>query len=401
MVDRLVVINSTTDEALAEFFRQAGRALLPKAREDVVSSDRVTRIINVDSFFRESLLEPADNFTCTLSETLYNVTSISLLTVEIPQTWYTFTAAKGTVAFVFQCLQPDDSVYTEEISIKEGNYSNLSLLATVQTALNSAVRKTSHYGKSVFGEGPWITLVQDPIDGLVRAKLDAAFPQSIKLSWYDPAFPILATTKISGNLGWHLGFRFIYSILQPAVELVGTSVVKAASSPKYLVLKIDDHVPTRLASNFITIRTNSDQQVRLPTYSNLALLTNRGSNEVFAIPSAPRRLTSKQLFTISSISSNVQTPSGRIDGADTTNFFAKIPIKHQTDWANYANGVNTLREDGPGRILVEMGGTLQKNRRTYFGPVTLRKLSISLCDDRGHLVGINENWSFTLEATFV
>jgi len=59
-----------------------------------------------------------------------------------------------------------------------------------------------------------------------------------------------------------------------------------------------------------------------------------------------------------------------------------------------------MKEDGPGKLIVEMAGTLQKNKRVYFGPVTLRKLTVSLYDDRGNLLGINQNWSFTLEASF-
>ena len=107
------------------------------------------------------------------------------------------------------------------------------------------------------------------------------------------------------------------------------------------------------------------------------------------------------MLTVTNIASNAPAQRLRAEGGDTSNVFAKIPIKHQTDWANYSNGQSNMKEDGPGKLIVEMGGTLQKNKRIYFGPVTLYKLSVSIYDDHGNLLGLNnQNWSFTLEAVF-
>ena len=112
-------------------------------------------------------------------------------------------------------------------------------------------------------------------------------------------------------------------------------------------------------------------------------------------------MTNAQLITISSISSAPLSQRSRIGGADTTNFFAKIPIKHQADWTTYSNGATVLKENGPAKILIEMGGTLQKNKRVYYGPVTLNKFSVSLWDDHGKPLGLNgQDWSCSLEATF-
>ena len=399
-VRHLVDHHSTTDPELAHFFSEAGTILVSQNLA-AAKTTAFTRIINVDSYYRENLVEPLDDFNCTLSEPLVGVTSLSLLSVEVPQTWYSFSQAKGTNVFVFQTLDVGNEVYTQECSIPEGNYSNIALLIAVETALNEAVKGTNLYLDGTVGVGPWFGLTQNPVNGLATLAFSTSFPNTVKITWYDPSFPSLAAAKINCNLGWDLGFRYVSTALEPGAAATTLAVVSAASSVRYLIMKLNDHTSNRLTNNIVSLRTFSDQQIRLPLYLAKARLSSKSATNIIeAFPSAPRRLTTKQLFTISSVSAAPLTQRGRVDGADTTDFFAKIPIKHQSDWANTVNGVTKLKEDGPGKLFVEMGGTLQKNKRVYFGPVTLRKLGVSLYDDRGNLLGLNQNWSFTLEATF-
>jgi hypothetical protein len=52
-----------------------------------------------------------------------------------------------------------------------------------------------------------------------------------------------------------------------------------------------------------------------------------------------------------------------------------------------------------GRNIVASSAQLQTNRRVYFGPVALNKLSIKLIDDVGNVVNLNgRDWSFTATA---
>lgn len=387
------------DRDMVDFFEDAGKIVKEALSQKTNDRPVVSRVVNIDSFYRESLTDTTDSFTCTLSETLTGVTAISLLSIEIPQTWYSFSAAKGTNAFLFQTIDADDTTFTKEVVIQEGNYSNLSLLATVQNALNATVEATLWYPQLV--SGPWFTLTQDPIDGISTLQLAATFPKTVKLTWYDNTYAALAATKLNCSLGWELGFRYPSTALAPGTSVRTNALVSAASSTKYLVLKLDDHTSSRLASNVVTVRTIPDQQITLPSYSSSAVISRNGVQSVIALPTAPRRLTNAQLLTVTNIASNAPAQRLRAEGGDTTNIFAKIPIKHQTDWANYTNGQSNMKEDGPGKLIVEMGGTLQKNKRIYFGPVTLYKLSVSIYDDHGNLLGLNnQNWSFTLEAVF-
>jgi hypothetical protein len=399
-VQTLVHQNARSDATLAQFYLDAGAAIV-RSNRTPSKEMLVSRVITLDSFYRETLSDATDSYTCTLSEKLIGVTSLSLLSIELPQSWYQFASAKGTNAFVFQSLDVDLVVYTKEIIIPEGNYTNFSLLAVVNAAMNDAVRGMQCYANGSVGTGPWLTLTQDAVNGRATFTLQG-FPHTVKLTWYDPTYVALTNTTSNFNLGWLLGFRYNSTSIDPNADVTADSLVMDGSCTRYVVLKIDDHTSSRMANNIISIQSVPDQQVSLPSYSVNAFLTrNSSTNQVVALPTAPRRLTNAQLITISSISSAPLTQRSRTQGADTTNFFAKVPIKHQADWTNYTNGATVLKENGPAKILIEMGGTLQKNKRVYYGPVTLNKMSISLWDDHGKPLGLNgQDWSCSLEATF-
>jgi hypothetical protein len=111
------------------------------------------------------------------------------------------------------------------------------------------------------------------------------------------------------------------------------------------------------------------------------------STTPIVLPSAPRTLTSAQLYTINSINSNNNNLTNYLAKAPTSgDILAIVPIKTST-------GVPT------GSLLVEFSGSLQDNKRTYFGPVNIDRMAIKLLDDKGNVVNLNGNdWCFTLVA---
>ena len=50
-----------------------------------------------------------------------------------------------------------------------------------------------------------------------------------------------------------------------------------------------------------------------------------------------------------------------------------------------------------GDLYVDFGGSIQDNKRVYFGPVNLERLHLKLLDDKGNLLNLNgADWSITL-----
>jgi hypothetical protein len=80
---------------------------------------------------------------------------------------------------------------------------------------------------------------------------------------------------------------------------------------------------------------------------------------------------------------NENTATYRLAAPTTTDTFAILPVKH--------GGMSI------GDLYVEFSGSLQDNKRVYFGPVSIDRLHITLLDDKGNILNLNGlDWSITL-----
>ncbi|NBU99613.1 MAG: hypothetical protein EBS19_15625 [Spirochaetia bacterium] len=102
------------------------------------------------------------------------------------------------------------------------------------------------------------------------------------------------------------------------------------------------------------------------------------------LPTAPRILTQAQIYTINEIIKNKdKNTSYRGKAPTASDTFALIPIRH--------NGMKT------GDLYVEFSGSLQDNKRVYFGPVDIDRMKIKLLDDKGFVVDLHgSEWCITI-----
>jgi hypothetical protein len=194
------------------------------------------------------------------------------------------------------------------------------------------------------------------------------------------------------------------------------------NGPKYLILSLDDFNQNHVNNSLVSIAPTNNvlkvpsyftadvprtclppQSSRVPfgpDHSNLQELmtTNDNSGLVIAgkyeqdytatpiaLPSAPRTLTKAQLYTINEIQKNRNNLTNYLSRAPTaSNVLAILPIKTST-------GVPT------GTMLVDFSGSLQDNKRTYFGPVDIDKMAVKLMDDKGNVLNLHGmDWCVTL-----
>jgi hypothetical protein len=101
------------------------------------------------------------------------------------------------------------------------------------------------------------------------------------------------------------------------------------------------------------------------------------------LPSAPRTLTQSQIYTINQIlKNNDKNTNYRTKAPTNTDVLAVIPIKGGQKF---------------GSMYMELSGSLQTFKRTYFGPVNIDRMHISLLDDKGNVVNLNGcEWSVML-----
>jgi hypothetical protein len=228
----------------------------------------------------------------------------------------------------------------------------------------------------------------------------------------------------NNTLGWIMGYRVPYI----NVDASGNSApaILDLNGPKYLILVIDDYNQNHINNSLVSI-SRFNNRIKMPDYyspdlpytcvtpaqrgnnlkeimtdvtiSSLGETQNSStlnglliaskyqedySNTQIVLPTAPRTLTQAQLYTINQINSNRNNLTQYLSQAPTTaDILGILPIK--------TSGVNT------GSLLVELGGSLQDNIRTYFGPVDIDRMSVKLLDDKGNILNLNGcDWCVTI-----
>lgn len=407
-----------------------------------------TRIINLDSQYRQSnsINNFSTDYTLDLSESILNVISLRLYSYQIPYTWYAFDTQYSNTCFwitfiddiglpiEFPITNSNDQIKNQTgipISIEPGNYTaaNASILGSLANAITTSLKDAGFSGFT--SENPAISI--NPSNNKLTLSLfgltytnptertQYTVSSSTIITFFDPTATLVCNNTcgqpvaINQTLGWAMGFRL------PAVTVnskgnVGVAIVDIYG-PKYLILVIDDYNQNHINNGLIGI-TEYSNVLKLPSYyspdlpytcipasplisnlsANSAILQNDENagtllmdkynatyeNIQQVLPSAPRTLTQTQIYTINEIlKNNGKTSSYKLTSPTTPDTFAIIPIKH--------SGLKT------GDTIVEFGGSLQDNKRVYFGPVNLERLHIKLLDDKGNVLNLNgADWSVTL-----
>lgn len=412
------------------------------------------RFVNLDSQFRlftNGTSSSSTAYTCTLSDVLKNTTSIFLHSYQIPYSWYTIDSAYGNTCFWIFFSTPSSQAVA--ISLPPGNYSsdvfvqelNASFVQAGFTSDNPVVTYSPTQGvltMSLFGstwtDGETIYTVSETTR-IVFYDFSGTFRCSVNCS--------NGTNRYFNNtLGWLMGFRFPNVAVSPDGNRA--SAILDLNGPKYLIVALDDYNRNHVNNTMVSI-ARPNNILKLPPYATptnphiclppeaersdlLGLMggvaassvlnsqTLNAENGAFSpdeinsyrisgqaqngliiggkyqheyqqtrvdLPSAPRTLTNAQLSTINSIQSNNNNLTNYLTKAPTTSdILAVIPIKT-------SGGVPT------GSLLVEFSGSLQNNRRTYFGPVDIERVRVKLMDDKGNQLNLNGNdWCMTIVA---
>ena len=392
----------------------------------------ISRFVNLDSQFRQytsGVDSTSTDYTLDLSDTLKNALSLTLYSYQIPFSWYAIDTAYGNTCFWIVDTSSNTAI---SVSVPPGNY----IQTTFQTQLNTSFLQAGftfppRTGPPSLPENN--PVYYNPNNGLITMFLmDGSYNDPLGLS---PSFTINATTVVvfydftgvlqcdrscksnynhffNNTLGWIMGFRLPYINVDPSGN-IGSAILDL-NGTKYLILVLDDYNQNHVNNSIVSI-TQVSNKLKIPSYyspdlpytcvgptqSNLSqLITGSGtqnglliagkfendySKTPVVLPSAPRTLTSAQLYTINEINKNNNNLTNYISRAPTSSdTLAIIPIKTSV-------GVPT------GSLLVEFSGSLQNSSRVYFGPVNIERMAVKLLDDKGNVLNLNGNdWCFTL-----
>jgi hypothetical protein len=393
------------------------------------------RLINLDSQYRQvnSINGMSTDYVLDLTESIIDVLSLRLYSIQIPYAWYTVDITYSNTCF-WVCFTDENGIIIKSvmISVEPGNYttedatSNRSICYAVNNAFVAAGFTITSGSVGPVNINPTNGKITINLSGYIYTDPDTSYiyniDQTTILVFFDPTAALKCKEKcvspiaVNQTLGWLLGFR----IPQINVDLNGNIATAIADfyGPRYLILVIDDFNQNHINNGLIGI-TEYSNTLKLPSYyspdmkftctpanpngNNLQTNSNLLAGDpdagplimekwnatykpgVTVMPSAPRTLTQSQIYTINEImKNNEKTSEYRLKSPTTTDTFAILPIKRS---ANARIG----------ELYVEFGGSLQDNKRTYFGPVNLERLHVKLLDDKGNLLNLNgADWSITL-----
>ena len=230
-------------------------------------------------------------------------------------------------------------------------------------------------------------------------------------------FTMHNNVKLDYSLGWMLGFRKLYYAFdEKNINHNNENIFTSESSydisdTKYVMIYIDDFLQNRIntnvectgdstvssvstaSKNTITDMPVAKDSTNLDEYQKIIKETpTKQASDFIYLPNKPRIHTQKEIYAFSQTQTGENSientfKSARLKPPVTTNCFALIPIKGTSS--------NTDENNYP---YIDFSGSLQAHERKYFGPVNLRRLKITLVDDKGFEIDLKGlNWSFVIQ----
>ena len=325
--------------------------------------------------------------------------SITVGSIEVPRTWYSFNEQFGTTSF---------EINGKLVTIPEGFYDDPSVLESVIKSQLITIDPSCNI---------------DICGNTFKTTIDCS--SNFTLNFIPDVSGCNLNNsgaKVDHNLGWLLGFR------QPRYPMVAGGEMNRYASEgcvntfgtRYLLLKVNDFQSNRVTGGMVSL-TDNQEKFKLPSYyRKIKASTPFCSTDENGVPNPQtntdpsgailQRPNSGGVETfVRSCRKGTQNPNSIIDGSNNITNAQKytaqqIVISRKNKSQNrYFAPTDTdilLRfpvdknSDRRRPIIYGNDGT---QTRTYFGPTTLKRLRVQLLDDKGYPVNLNNmNFSFSL-----
>lgn len=235
-----------------------------------VERKTIFKMISIDSQFREDPGNTsATNFTMNLSESIDNVISMKLYSVQIPYTWYTINETFGSNFFYIKGNSPgiNNGDHDVKVEIRSGTYSGDDIVTAInnQFAFLKGVRNDSEIKyNSLYSSVVDLSLGETKISYQLGAKdSKIVFEFDLKKKYnetdYQLYFPIWSTPDVSGSdksltIPSFLGYRqasyypYVAYSQKNVLPLIGD--IESANATLYTVNKGTNDIS---ANNYFTI----------------------------------------------------------------------------------------------------------------------------------------------------
>jgi hypothetical protein len=199
-------------------------------------NDLRTHIINIDSRFRKSQIEPPTDFQYEFAHPYKNVIKARIASVEIPAVFYAFSIHKKNTMFRLDATDYMGQQHYIQINIQEGNYTPQTLITAIQRQLDGV--------KDMYGIFFRITVDEQTQRTTIQHDGSAPPPCPICPTYSPVAFGLtfgmigLEDRTYDFGLGYNLGFtKQLYVV---GTQSITSESVISTSGDNYLLLAIDD-----------------------------------------------------------------------------------------------------------------------------------------------------------------
>jgi len=351
-----------------------------------ISVNTLNKYLHFDSKFRKNYYSTsASDVTFTLPYVINNAIEMSLHEIDIPDSYYQISELLGNNSFIIVAKKGtedqggvDTSVnyFTFDVSIPDGNWT----IDTLVYYLNNNVFTTD-----------W--------DAAITAKHTSSTP----LDNYYYTRPILSNSTSTGNQRIVANYSSYSNKITIGVNNINTSDISGYANPdvSYVELSGIELYFNLNPGTSVDISNGTFQN----TYSNLSVREKLGfmmgyksakyTGSTSYVGESPANLLSSSYFYLviddfigNHIESNIINYT---DSYNSKDIFTKISKNNMTPISTTKKTLDT-----------QITNPLYLVSRKYLGPVTIKKLKLSIIDEFGRIIDLNNlDWSCTLRFTYM
>lgn len=208
-------------------------------KNDVVNSNDLRKhIVNIDSRFRKSYLEPPTDFLYQFAHPYKNVIKARVASVEIPIGFYNFSKAKKNTMFQIDATDYSGQTLKLTVTIPDGDYTPDTLITTIQEQFDAIRDLYGIFFRILLDQrNRKVTIVQD---GTAPAPCPVA-PTKAAVNYKITFVMIgLEDREFDFGLGYNLGFcKHVYNVSSP-YSITGESLINTQGD-NYFLLGIEDY----------------------------------------------------------------------------------------------------------------------------------------------------------------
>lgn len=389
----------SSSSVLSQSQSRVSNDLALPSKEPLKSYCENHRIINIDSRYRENLLsqnQTYDSYTSSdmiidLNDTLDNTVGLELANICVPFTFYNISEDQGNNYFY---VYNSSSETSTKISIDGGNYSNASIISSINAALTTSSIDVTFEIETLSNK---VSISSTDATGYTLVFYDNG--RTSDFSFADRCMSTSGAnvqSKVNHNLGWMLGFRNIdvenYDKISYDVNSTTNVTAEALCHlpyTKYFIIVIDDKNKNQSNKSLVQISNGKLHMNNTKYFKDIDNSLNCLTNDNFDsyVNASGRTLTKNQLYSslqVNNYRASFNETNSKLSADLINNVFAIVPFETKSlEW-----GSSMFTSDK------------NKFKRKYNGPIDITKLNVKLLDDRGNLLNLNgADWSLSVIST--